>query len=112
MRFFNATGIAETCSTASLYFIAMPLKYIGGNEILVQVIGPIHGVLWSLYIGLLGLGWLQKEWNMRAVILGGFLSLSPVDRFGWNVDWTTPNICQVRNQSTLNEQTLGCSKIL
>ncbi|HIH81887.1 MAG TPA: DUF3817 domain-containing protein, partial [Candidatus Thalassarchaeaceae archaeon] len=40
MRFFNATGIAETCSTASLYFIAMPLKYIGGNEILVQVIGP------------------------------------------------------------------------
>ena len=74
MRFFNATGIAETCSTASLYFIAMPLKYIGGNEILVQVIGPIHGVLWSLYIGLLGLGWLKKEWNMRAVILGGFLS--------------------------------------
>ena len=77
MRFFNATGIAETCSTASLYFIAMPLKYIGDNEILVQVIGPIHGVLWSLYIGLLGLGWLKKEWNMRAVILGGFLSLFP-----------------------------------
>ena len=77
MRFFNATGIAETCSTASLYFIAMPLKYIGGNEILVQVIGPIHGVLWSLYIALLGLGWLKKEWNMRAVILGGFLSLFP-----------------------------------
>tara|TARA_B100001113_G_scaffold332284_1_gene309217 strand:- start:74 stop:382 length:309 start_codon:yes stop_codon:yes gene_type:complete len=77
MRFFNATGIAETCSTASLYFIAMPLKYIGDNEILVQVIGPIHGVLWSIYIGLLGLGWIQKEWNMRAVMLGGFLSLFP-----------------------------------
>jgi len=77
MRFFNATGIAETCSTASLYFIAMPLKYIGDNEILVQVIGPIHGILWSLYIGLLGLGWLRKEWNLRAVILGGFLSLFP-----------------------------------
>jgi len=77
MRFFNAIGIAETCSTTSLYFIAMPLKYIGDNEILVQVIGPIHGILWSLYIGLLGLGWLQKEWNMRAVILGGFLSLFP-----------------------------------
>ena len=77
MRFFNATGIAETWSTASLYFIAMPLKYIGGNEMLVQVIGPIHGILWSLYIGLLGLGWLKKEWNMRAVILGGFLSLFP-----------------------------------
>ena len=55
----------------------MPLKYIGDNEILVQVIGPIHGILWSLYIGLLGLGWLRNEWNLRAVILGGFLSLFP-----------------------------------
>ena len=77
MRFFNSVGIAETCSTISLYFIAMPLKYIGGNEILVKVIGPIHGILWSLYIGLLALGWLQKKWNMRAVFTGGFLSLLP-----------------------------------
>ena len=77
MRFFNLTGIAETCSTASLYFIAMPLKYLGDNEILVKIIGPIHGVLWTLYIGLLALGWIQKKWNMRAVITGGFLSLLP-----------------------------------
>ena len=77
MRFFNLTGIAETCSTASLYFIAMPLKYLGDNEILVKIIGPIHGVLWTLYIGLLALGWIQKKWNMRGVITGGFLSLLP-----------------------------------
>ena len=77
MRFFNMTGIAETCSTASLYFIAMPLKYVGDNEILVKVIGPIHGILWSLYICLLGFGWIQKKWNMRAVITGGLLSLLP-----------------------------------
>ena len=77
MRFFNTVGIAEPCSTASLYFIAMPLKYLGGNEILVKVIGPIHGLLWTLYIGLLALGWIQKKWNMRAVITGGVLSLLP-----------------------------------
>ena len=77
MRFFNTVGIAETCSTASLYFIAMPLKYLGGNEILVKVIGPIHGLLWTLYIGLLALGWIQKKWNIRAVITGGVLSLLP-----------------------------------
>ena len=77
MRIFNTVGIAETCSTASLYFIAMPLKYLGGNEILVKVIGPIHGILWTMYIGLLALGWIQKKWNIRAVITGGFLSLLP-----------------------------------
>lgn len=77
MRFFYIAGIAETCSTVSLYIIAMPLKYLGDNEILVEVIGPIHGLLWLLYIGLLGLGWIQKKWNLRAVIAGGFLSLLP-----------------------------------
>ena len=77
MRFFNIAGMAETCSTVSLYFIAMPLKYLGDNEILVKLIGPIHGLLWLLYIGFLTLGWIQNKWNMRAVITGGFLSLLP-----------------------------------
>lgn len=77
MRGFNFIGIAETISAASLYFIAMPLKYIGGNEILVKLIGPVHGALWVLYIGLLAFGWQQMKWNMRAVLIGGFLSLLP-----------------------------------
>ena len=77
MRFFNIAGIAETCSTICLYFIAMPLKYLGENEILVEIIGPIHGFLWIVYIGLLGMGWKQKKWNIRAVITGGVLSILP-----------------------------------
>ncbi len=77
MRLFNIIGIAETCSTASLYFIAMPLKYLGNNEILVQIIGPIHGFLWIFYMALLGYGFLQNKWNMRAVLVGGMLSLFP-----------------------------------
>ena len=39
MRFFQISGILETISTISLFFIAMPLKYLGGNEILVKIIG-------------------------------------------------------------------------
>ena len=77
MRCCNIIGIAETCSTICLYFIAMPLKYLGENEILVKIIGPIHGFLWILYIGLLGLGWIQNKWNIRAVITGGLLSILP-----------------------------------
>ena len=77
MRFFNIAGIAETCSTISLYFIAMPLKYLGENEILVEIIGPIHGFLWIVYIGLLGMCLIQKKWNIRAVITGGVLSILP-----------------------------------
>lgn len=46
-------GLIESISWFALAFIAMPVKYIpalGGNEILVQIIGPIHGGLWCLYI--------------------------------------------------------------
>ena len=52
MSLFKISGILETMSTISLFFIAMPLKYIGGNEILVKVIGPIHGFLFILYCAL------------------------------------------------------------
>jgi len=36
LTLFKISGILETISTISLFFIAMPLKYIGGNEILVK----------------------------------------------------------------------------
>ena len=59
MRFFQISGILETISTISLFFIAMPMKYIGGNEILVKIIGPIHGGLFVLYCGLVW--WEQNQ---------------------------------------------------
>jgi integral membrane protein len=46
-------GLIESLSWFALLFIAMPVKYIpalGGDEILVKIIGPIHGGLWVLYI--------------------------------------------------------------
>ncbi len=77
MRFFTIAGIAETCSTILLFFVAMPLKYIGNNEILVKIIGPIHGILWFLYIGLLFEGVANKKWDYRSFIIGGFMSMFP-----------------------------------
>jgi integral membrane protein len=33
-----------------LVFVAMPVKYIGDNPSLVQVVGPIHGFLYVVYL--------------------------------------------------------------
>ena len=33
-----------------LTFVAMPLKYIGDDAHWVEVIGPIHGALYALYV--------------------------------------------------------------
>ena len=77
MNLFKIAGIAETCSTISLFFIAMPMKYMGGDETLVKIIGPIHGLLWMIYIGMLWGGYTQGKWNMKAVITGAILSIPP-----------------------------------
>ncbi|CAI8172152.1 MAG: Uncharacterised protein [Methanobacteriota archaeon] len=76
MDFFKIAGIAETCSTISLFFIAMPMKYIGGNEILVKVIGPIHGFLFILYCGLVW--WEQNQGRMSSSLaIKGMLAAIP-----------------------------------
>ena len=43
-------GSAEGISYLLLLFVAMPLKYIGKNSILVEWLGPIHGGLFLLYL--------------------------------------------------------------
>jgi len=77
MNFFKISGILETISTISLFFIAMPVKYIGGNEILVKIIGPIHGALFILYILLVLWEQRQGRLNVELAIKGMLSSIPP-----------------------------------
>ena len=47
---FRFLAFLEGLSYILLLFIAMPLKYIGENEILVKGLGMPHGILFVLYI--------------------------------------------------------------
>ncbi len=42
-------GIIEGISLIILFFVAMPVKYILGEPLLVRIFGSIHGLLW-LYL--------------------------------------------------------------
>ncbi len=42
-------GIIEGISLIILFFIAVPVKYILGEPLLVRIVGTIHGLLW-LYL--------------------------------------------------------------
>ena len=76
MSLFKISGILETISTISLFFVAMPLKYIGGNEILVKIIGPIHGFLFILYCALVW--WEQHKGRMPSnLAIYGMLAAIP-----------------------------------
>ena len=35
-----------------LVLVAMPVKYVGGNDALVAAVGPIHGFLFLVYVAL------------------------------------------------------------
>ncbi|MCH2435109.1 MAG: DUF3817 domain-containing protein [Candidatus Poseidoniaceae archaeon] len=76
MSLFRVSGVLETISTISLFFVAMPLKYIGGNEILVKIIGPIHGFLFILYCALVW--WEQHKGRMPSnLAIYGMLAAIP-----------------------------------
>jgi len=43
----------EAASFLVLLFVAMPLKYLADSPLAVRVVGPIHGVLFLLFVALL-----------------------------------------------------------
>ena len=58
-------GILEGISLLILVGIAVPVKYIGGNPALVKAIGPVHGVLFLLFvINTLSVG-VERNWQFK-----------------------------------------------
>ena|SRR5688572_2574785 len=51
IRFFRLVALVEGITTLALFFIAMPLKYVWGNPMLVPPVGLIHGIAFLVYIG-------------------------------------------------------------
>ncbi|MBT6973080.1 MAG: DUF3817 domain-containing protein [Euryarchaeota archaeon] len=69
-------GYIEGTSTLLLMGVAVPFKYIGGNEILVKILGPIHGMLFLLYLDILFFG-VGKQWTSRAFAIGFIAAVIP-----------------------------------
>ena len=46
----RVVALFEGISLLVLIFIAVPMKYVWGNPIGSEVIGPIHGVLFIIYV--------------------------------------------------------------
>lgn len=43
-------GKLEAFSMLALFFVAMPIKYIGGNPVPVKWVGTAHGILFLMFI--------------------------------------------------------------
>ncbi|MDP9393546.1 MAG: DUF3817 domain-containing protein [Actinomycetota bacterium] len=57
-----------------LLFVAMPLKYVGGDERLVGVVGVLHGWLYMVYLAVAGFLAYRLRWGVvrsALVLLAG-----------------------------------------
>jgi integral membrane protein len=67
-RLFRLVALVEGVTTLLLFFAAMPVKYLLGDPLWVQIVGPIHGYAFLAYlvmmvVALRGLGWSVSDWT-------------------------------------------------
>ena len=81
LKHFILIGKLEAYSFIVLLLVAMPLKYIFGQPLMVKYVGWIHGLLFILYFLSLFQTYLKLSWDFRKLALGAIASLIPLGPF-------------------------------
>ena len=81
IRTFRLTALAEGVSFLILLFIAMPMKYFMGMPEVVRVVGSIHGVLFTLYVGQLARIHFTQRWSFSFSLYALLASVIPFGTF-------------------------------
>lgn len=75
------TGIIEGISFIALLFLAMPLKYMAGMDMAVTIVGAAHGGLFTIYIALVLVVWVQRRWSFLRALVAMVVSVIPFGPF-------------------------------
>ena len=81
IKSLRIVGFLEGISFLLLIFIAMPLKYIWDNPILVKYVGMGHGVLFIAFLVVLFVVCEKKKWSIKMFLLGLITSILPFGPF-------------------------------
>jgi integral membrane protein len=73
----SIAGLLEGISLLLLLFLAVPMKYVWSLELLVKIIGPIHGGIFLLYVVIAIVATLEYEWKMSRFGIIVLASLIP-----------------------------------
>lgn len=77
----RVVGFAEGLSYLLLLFIAVPLKRMGGHPEAVQILGPIHGLLFVLYVLIVIQAGTEYRWTLGKTGLALLASILPGGTF-------------------------------
>lgn len=81
VKTLRAVGFLEGCSFLMLLFIAMPVKYMWDNPILVKYVGMAHGILFVAFLVVLLVVCERQKWSLSIFILGLVASILPFGPF-------------------------------
>lgn len=78
---FRIVSFAEGLSYILLLGIAMPMKYMAGEPLLVRIFGSIHGGLFVFFLISLLYAAMDRDWKMPRIIIAFVASLLPFGAF-------------------------------
>ena len=85
MKLLRFMALLEGSSLLLLLLVAVPLKRLIGIPEAVQLIGPIHGLLFIVFNALLIVAMLKKQVTIKQYVLGFIASLIPLGTFVYKV---------------------------
>jgi len=68
-KLLNITGYLEAISAFALFFIAMPIKYIGDDPTFVTHTGRIHGALFVIYMIIVYIFKEKYNWSWKIFMI-------------------------------------------
>lgn len=81
IKTLRLVGLLEGISFLLLLFIAMPVKYMMDNPILVKYVGMGHGVLFVLFLVVLFAVCEKQKWSLSMFVMGLIASILPFGPF-------------------------------
>lgn len=81
MKLLKTVALFEGSSLLALLFVAVPFKRFLDIPLLVTIIGPIHGILFLAFIGILLWHFLKQELSLVHTLLGIVASFLPFGTF-------------------------------
>jgi integral membrane protein len=77
----RVVGFIEGLSFLLLLFIAMPMKYMWGNPLLVKYIGMGHGMLVIAFLAVLFVVCEREKWSLNMFVAGLIAAILPFGTF-------------------------------
>lgn len=81
LKKFRLVALLEGISFIVLLFIAMPIKYMLGEPLVVKFVGMTHGGLFLLFLYLLFVTAKEYKWKLSFISMAFIASLLPFGTF-------------------------------